>query len=64
MNKTSRIKVKVLCDWKGIPKGTIAKARSAGFGCTILEGDYAGIEVGKSKYKVVELLPETKEKAA
>lgn len=64
MIRTTLVKIKLLCDWKGIPKGTIAKARTIGFGCKILDGEYAGTEIGKSKYKVIKVLPDTREQAA
>lgn len=37
--RTTNIKIKVLADWKGIPAGTIARAKSVGFGCRITHGE-------------------------
>lgn len=55
--RTTNIKIKVLADWKGIPAGTIARAKSVGFGCRITDGEYANTEIGKAKYKVLKVLP-------
>jgi hypothetical protein len=48
-------------DWLGIPKGTILIARAEAFLCRILEGEHKGKEIGKVKYKVLKVLPETAE---
>ncbi|MEO3879308.1 hypothetical protein [Rheinheimera fenheensis] len=63
MTRSTVVKIKLLADWKGIPKGTTAKARTIGFGCKILEGEHQGVELGKHKYKVLKVLPETREQA-
>jgi hypothetical protein len=63
MIRSTVVKIKVLDDWKGIPKGTVTRARTIGFGCKILDGEYANTEIGKHKYKVLKVLPDTRERA-
>lgn len=55
--RTSIVMIKVPQEWKGIPAGTVTKARTMGFGCVILEGEHRGTELGKAKYKVTKVLP-------
>ena len=54
--RNTLVKIKVLDDWKGVPKGTIVRARTISFGCMILDAPYIGVDLGKSKYKVLEVL--------
>jgi hypothetical protein len=64
MKRTTTVMIKVPSEWKGIPAGTIVKARTMGFGCVILEGEHHGTELGKAKYKVLRVLPEAEVSAA
>uniref|UniRef100_UPI004047E0E6 hypothetical protein n=1 Tax=Rheinheimera sp. TaxID=1869214 RepID=UPI004047E0E6 len=64
MKRTTTVMIKVPSEWKGIPAGTVVKARTMGFGCVILEGEHRGTELGKAKYKVLRVLPEAEVSAA
>lgn len=61
MIRSTVVKIRVVADWKGIAKGTVVKARTMGFGCKIIDGEHTGTELGKHKYKVIEVLPDTRE---
>lgn len=61
MIRSTVVKIRVIADWKGIAKGTEVKARTMGFGCKVLDGEHAGTELGKHKYKVIKVLPDTRE---
>lgn len=56
--RNTLIRIKMLADWKGLTKGQIVKARSMTTGCVILEAPHSGTEIGKAKYKVLEVLTE------
>lgn len=60
MKRTNLVKIKMLDDWKGVPKGTVLKAKTIGFSAVILDAPFNGIEIGKSKYKVLEILKNDK----
>lgn len=61
--RSTRVQIVMLADWDGMKKGEKLIARSGPFGCRIIEGEHAKKEIGKSKYKVKKVLPETSELA-
>lgn len=59
MSRSTKVKIRMTADWVGIPKGTVLIARAEPFFCRVLEGEHAGKEIGKAKYKVVKVLTDT-----
>jgi hypothetical protein len=56
--RSTKVKIRMTHDWLGIPKGTKLIARVSSFVCKVLEGDHVGKEIGKAKYKVIDVLPD------
>lgn len=59
--RSTRVQIIMLSEWLGIPKGTKLVGRATGFICRILDGEHKDKEIGKAKYKVLKVLPETAE---
>lgn len=60
-SRNTKVKVKMLRDCDGIPKGAVLVVRTSGFTATVLEGEFIKKQINKNSYKVIEVLPETAE---
>lgn len=58
-SRNTRVKVKMLRDCDGVPKGSVLVVRTSGFTATVLEGEFIKNQINKNSYRVIAVLPET-----